>query len=165
MTASFPSRRVVLQSIAGVILGVFAYSKLPRWPGFFGGYIEARPLESLIDREERDDPPLPTEFVTPADDDRLDGLSPLQDVLQRSSEQAFRRELSRWEFGDMYRVLEELPVFEPDYEENDHPAVSRGIYVRDEEYTYNIQLVPWCSDVWWIETRGTPEGWPRCHQR
>lgn len=165
MTASLPSRRFALQSIAGAILGAVAYSKRPHWPGFFGGYIRATPLEPLLS-EEQDDQLPPTEFVTSADDDRLADLAPLRDVLQRPDEQHyFERELSRREFGDTYSVLADLPVFEPDYEKRDHPAVSRGIYVREGEFTYRIQLVPWCSDAWWIETRGTPEGWNRCHQR
>ncbi|MFC4436632.1 MULTISPECIES: hypothetical protein [Natrialbaceae] len=164
MTVSSPSRRFLLQTIAGVILGVVAYLRQPRWPGFFGGYIEATPLEPLIDPEEHDDQLPPNEFVTPSSDSKLVDLVPLQDALQQPSEQI---ELSRREFGDAYSVLEEFPVFEPHHHEgHDHPAVSHGgIYVRDAEYTYVIQLIPWCSNVWWIETRGTPEGRASCAER
>lgn len=163
MTPSFPSRRFVLRSIGGAILGVMAYSQRPRWPGFFGGLIEAMPLEPLIDHDDQ----LPSpEFVTPADDDRLVDLAPLQAVLHPPGEQhPFERELSRHEFSEAYNVLADLPVFEPDYGEDYHHAVGRGIYVDDGDYTYRIQLVPWCSDAWWIETRGTPDGRNYCTRR
>ncbi|QFU83495.1 hypothetical protein GCU68_13560 [Natronorubrum aibiense] len=157
-----PSRRSVLQALGGVGLGVAA-SRQPQWPGFFGGYIEAAPLEPLLDADEHDDQLPPDEFVTPHDDDLLVGLDPLHAALERPDEHVT---LSRREFGATFTALEELPVFYPHrHEGHDHPAVARGLYSRDLEYTYRVQLVPWCSDAWWIRTRGTPEGWASCRER
>lgn len=162
MPVSAPSRRVFLQSVAGVILGLATYFQRPHWPGFFGGWIRAMALEPRIDRDDQLPPP---EFVTPADDDRLVNVAPVQAVLQPPGQQiSFERELSRREFAKTYSALQELPVFEPD--DGEHPnSVMRGIYVRDREYTYMLQLVPWCSDAWWIETRGTPTGARTCARR
>lgn len=155
-----PSRRTALQSIAGVMLGGLAYSRRPHWPGFFGGFIRAHPLESMIDSEEHDDQLPPDEFVTSRDDGRLSDLDQLRAAFQRPREQV---ELSRREFGTAFRALEGLPVFDPDAHAGfDHPAVVYGIYVRDAEYTYRLQLVPWCSDQWWIRTSGMPEGRSTC---
>lgn len=156
------SRRRTLQAIGGVFLGVAA-ARRPDWPGFFGGYVEVNPLEPLLGPEERDTQLLPEGVVTPHDDERIDDLDPLQAALDDPRAQI---ELSRREFGKAYSVLAELPVFHPsEHPEYDHHLLSRGIYVRDDEYTSRVDLVPNCSGRWWIRTRGTPDGRNRCHRQ
>ncbi|SDQ60409.1 hypothetical protein [Natronobacterium texcoconense] len=155
------SRRTLLHTAGGVLLGLAAYSSRPNWPGFFGGYLEATPLEPRIDDDEHDQLP-PAEFVTPHDDDPLASLEPLQEALRRPSD---RIELSRREFGTAFDALEELPVFEPyRHDGYDHSVVARGIYVEDAEYTYRVRLLPQCSEVWWIESLGSPDGRNACHR-
>lgn len=157
-----PTRRETMQVIAGTLLGLGSYLQVPDIPGFFGGYLRASPLEPHIDEVRQDELLPPDEFVTPADDDRLADLDSLQEALQRASEQV---ELSRREFGETFSVLRELPIYEPTLEERQaHPAVRRGIYVSDEEYTYRINLQPRCSDRWWIQTKGTPVGQNSCQR-
>lgn len=157
-----PARRKTLQAIGGTILGLGSYFKVPEVPGFFGGYLRAFPLEPLVDESRQDNLLPPDEFVTPADDDRLAHLDPLQAALKREREPVA---LSRREFGKTFSVLAELPIYEPTAQERkDHPAIRRGIYVGAEETTYRLNLRPRCSDRWWIETKGTPEGTNTCQR-
>lgn len=156
------SRRTALQAIGGVFLGVAA-ARRPHWPGFFGGHVVAMPLEPLLGPEERDARLLPETAVTAHDDERIDDLGPLRAALD---DPGARIELSRREFGRTFSALEGLPAFHPsERPEYDHHLLSRGIYVRDDEYTSRIDLVPNCSGTWWIRTRGTPDGRNRCHHR
>lgn len=145
--------------MGGALLGFAGYLRVPEIPGYFGGYIRAVPIEPLMDQTEHEDLLPPDEFVTPLDD-QLAGDAPLQEALRRAGEWV---ELSRREFGPTFTALEELPIFKPDSQERkDHPVISRGVYLRDEEYTYLIDLQPRCSDRWWIETKGTPTGANSC---
>lgn len=157
------SRRSALQAIGGVVFGVGGYLRIPEVPGFYGGFIKATLLQLLIDQDEHKEQLPPSEFVTPYTDDRISELNTLETALQRPGE---RVELSRREFGNVFTALEKLPVFNPaSHEGYDHPAIVRGIYVRYVDYTYLINLQPWCSDSWWIETKGTPDGQSICHRR
>lgn len=161
MAVPSPSRRSTLQIIAGAFLGVTAYLRRPHWSGFFGGYLKAEPLEPLLEPDEYDQLP-PDEFITPHDDDRLADLAPLRAAMQRPGQ---RVAVSRREFGTAFDVFERLPEFDPyRHEGHDHPAVPPGIYVRDEDYTYWVQLLPKCSDTWWMETSGTPTGRNQCYR-
>lgn len=158
-----PSRRTLLQSIGGVLVGSMAYLRVPHWPGFFGGYVEAVPLELNFDFEEHGVPLPPDEFLTPHDDERLDGLEPVQRALAGPDGEV---DLSRRTFGTVFDALQELPVFEPHRHEGYERFVfGSGTYVSGPEYTYALRLVPWCSDRWWISTRGTPTGDRTCRHR
>ncbi len=161
MTAT--SRRAVLSAIGGAFLGVIAYSRRPHWPGFFGGVLRATPVEPLIDPEDHGEKLPPPEYVTSHDDETLAGLEPLQAAFRRREPV----ELSRREYGRVFSALEELPRFVPRrHEDNYHPVLLSGIYVGDSEYTYRMQLEPWCSDAWWMEVRGTPtRGGLGCRER
>lgn len=159
MTPPSPSRRSVLQTVGGVFLGAGAYLKRPRWPGFFGGTIEACPVDPHL---EPDDELPPDEYVTPLADDRLADLAPLQEALERPCEEVA---LSRREFGNAATALKDIPMFHP-YRHGDdvHSDLLPGIYVRDSDYTYWIELSASCEDAWWIETerRSSGDGWYTC---
>lgn len=158
-----PTRRTALHSVGGVLLGLGSYLRVPDVPGFFGGSLEATALERLLDDDEQRTELPPDEFVTSPDDSRLADLAPLEAALRRPGEPVT---LSRREFGKAYTALEELPVFVPDYDEgHGHPAIRRGIYVRDDGYTYRLSLVPYCSDRWWVETKGSPTDGNTCRRR
>lgn len=156
----FPSlsRRAVLRTVGGVFLGAAAYLRRPHWPGFFGGTITACPVEAMLEPDEDDHRP-PDEYVTPIDD-RLADLEPLQEALRRPCEAVA---VSRREFGDAFTALEDRPVYDPYRHEGDDPSgLLRGIYVRDSDHTYLIDLAPSCSDAWWIDETGRPDGWSSC---
>lgn len=157
-----PSRRSVLEVLGGLALGGAAVSDRPHWPGFFGGYVEATPIDPLLEdgAEARS---LPDEFVTPRDDESIADLEPLQTALRRDDE---RVEVSRREFGEVYDALAELPVFNPyRHDGYEHSGIASGHYVRDSTATHRVRLVPWCSDSWWIETSGSPTNGAACSRR
>ena len=128
------SRRSVLLAAAGVALGFIAFGRRLRWPGFYGGELEAAPVS-----DER----VPTERPVPVGDERIDDVGPVQEAIRRAGVGSGLVTVSRSEYRAVASALETLPYAEPDDERR--PAGRPGVYVADDEYTYRLVLAPYCG--------------------
>ena len=92
--------------------------------------------------------------VTAATDDRISDTAPVQEVLQRVSENESgvgEVEVSEPEYDRVAQALSELPWYDRGDHDSDHPS---GIYFRYDGDVFVVVLNPFCTDSPVIDSRG-----------
>ena len=150
------SRRTTLRILGGVALGVGAFGKRLRWPGFYGGVLEADTVSA-----ER----IPSEdLVVAIDDDRVADVDPVQEVTRRAVVGPGRVSLSRGEYRTVASALEELPYYDPG-EEHEHVSGRAAVHVTDDENVWRLRLTPFCGRLFDARDEGVSGSERRCTGR
>lgn len=156
------SRRSVLQALGGALLGVAAVSPRPNFPGLFGGFIRATPVEAYVEEagESPDDHLPPDDVVVRLEDDRVRSSEPIHRATATPWEWL---ELSRREYTSLESTLEDLPFYDPPHGAAFPSQFLSGVHVRDDRNTYLIELLPRCSETALVKARdGTFSNGPQC---
>lgn len=149
MSPPLTSRRSVVEALCGACVGLFAYAKRPRYPGFDGGVLQAYPWGNP-------ETTPPEEYVTPYDDERIADVEPIREAVRDSPDPI---ELSRREFGEVSIALEELPAYDRTREVGtESPTRHTSPVIRYEGDLYFVSIGSFCEDRWWVGTRGNYHG-------
>lgn len=152
------SRRTALRIAGGVTLGIGAFGKRLRWPGFYGGALEATTVSA-----ER----VPSEdLVVAIDDDRIVDVGPVQEVTRRAVVGPGRVSLSQGEYRTVASTLGELPYYDP-AEEREHASGRAAVIVADDENetTWRLRLTPYCGRLFDARDDGISGREPLCTDR
>jgi len=125
-------------------------------PGAEGGLLEALDVDAPSNAS-----------VTAATDDRISDIAPVQEVLQRVSENESgvgEVEVSEPEYDRVAQALSELPWYDRGDHDSDHPS---GIYFRYEQAVFVVVLTPFCTESGLIDSRSErgEYSWGGCIRR